>query len=122
MLDHILYASALNAPELGTALVDGLSRRVAGAMYEEASSRLKQDVTGVLTGLLSEAASLATGGQGAIEQHVRTAVQGCLGDAGLNLVSTRELELLRQIAVAVDSGEDSSVLVRQLREHLKGKR
>lgn len=119
MLDHLLYTAALNAPELGSALVVGLSRRVASSMYDEFTSRLKQDVPS-LAGLLGGATSMASGASCAIEQHVRAVVEGHLAGSGVTLVSVREVELLRQLADAAATNKDLSGLLLQLREHLKG--
>jgi hypothetical protein len=124
MIGHVLLGGAMMAPEIAerigeaaTGAVDGLARRVAGAMYEEVAGRASKDASGFISllgaGLSTHLTGLASGASESAVAAVKTALASGLAEGQLTVVPAETLRRLVEIAEGAAAGQDVQELAQR---------
>lgn len=112
MIGHLAYLAALNAPEIGGALVDSLAKKLASSFVDELSSRVRIGGTGVVGSLLkwntgsSPKGAAHDSAMPALHLRIRSAIVDAIAESGVAVISVEELKLLYQIVDAADGNGD----------------
>lgn len=107
MIGHLIYAAALNAPDIGDALVKYLAKSMVSAMADEAKSRMTGGLAGLgdtLSAFGVEALASATVNLDnltpEIQERVKIVLENALREFDLVLIKADDLAELRRKAKA----------------------